>query len=722
VSAAAPRRGTAFAVVGKIVREATRLDPAGVHLRWGLRCAVGAAIPLLLSLGFAHSLLGVAASVGAFNTGFASRQGIYRTRATAMLCTAAAMGIATLVATQAAGNAVASIVLAAAFGLAAGILASLGTAATVVGIQTLVALAVFSQFRVPLDQGALLGAMVFAGGVLQTLLLVVVWPLSGFTAERKALAAAFRALASYAEHFPKSDLQSPSPATFAALSDVLADPKPFARRGEIAAFEALLGEAERIRTSLGTLVTDRHVLDLGANAEGARAIVELGEGAAPILLRIAEALERGAAPDDWNDSWESLEARMERLDRRAPRATIDDAQAMLGQLRAAWRATEWPAAEAPETELAFEPPSLPSRLSMALQTLRANLSPRSTYAQHGVRLAATLGVATLLAHFLPLQRGYWIPLTATLVLRPDFATTYSRGVARLIGTLAGSILASLVVALLHPGAQTHFLLALAFATIAYIVFAANYALFTTAVTGYVIFLLAFGGLPEHTAMIDRIEATLAGGALALCAYAFWPTWEREIVAARLAGLIEAQRAYSRLLFGAFLEPRATDERRLHDAQLVAWRARSNAEASVDRMLNEPVAPTALTVRAALGMLAASKRLGLATLTLSARLPDPQTRPRTDLREFADGLERSLGEIATALRERRAPDALAPLREIQLAFVERVTDAADPRARALVSETDLMVDSTNTMADVLLRLHGAGDAGGDETARAEQPSA
>ena len=48
MSAAAPRRGTPFGTFGKIVREATRLDPAGVHLRWGLRCSVGAAIPLLV--------------------------------------------------------------------------------------------------------------------------------------------------------------------------------------------------------------------------------------------------------------------------------------------------------------------------------------------------------------------------------------------------------------------------------------------------------------------------------------------------------------------------------------------------------------------------------------------------------------------------------------------------------------------------------------------------
>lgn len=711
MSAAAPRRGAPFEAVRRIVREATRLDPSGVQLRWGLRCAVGASIPLLLSFAFAHSLLFIAASVGAFNTGFASRQGVYRTRATAMLCTSATMALTTLVATQTAGNLAAAISAVVAFGFAAGILASLGTAATTVSLQGLVAFAVFSQFDVSLAHGALLGAMVFAGGALQTLLLVVVWPFSGFAAERKALATAFQALAAYAGDFPKSELRAPSSSAFTTLSDVLADPKPFARRGEIAAFETLLAEAERIRTSLGALASDRHVLERAGDLEAAQAVAALGESASPVLKRIAEALEQGAAPADWDDSWESLEARMERLGHRAPHLTVDDGQALLGQLRAAWRATESPTGEAPKRDLPFEPPTLPSRIGIALGTLRANLSPHSAFAQHGVRLAVTLAVATVLAHRVPLQRGYWIPLTATLVLRPDFATTYSRGVARLIGTLGGSIVASLVVAVLHPGAQMHLLLALAFGAVAYVVFNANYALFTAAVTGYVVFLLAFGGLPEQTALIDRIEATMTGGALALCAYAFWPTWEREIVPARLADLIEAQRAYCALLFGAFLDPRTLDEGRMHDVQLAAWRARSNAEASVDRMLNEPVAPTALTVRAALGALAASRRLGLATLTLRARLPDEATPPRSDVRELADAIDRSLAVVAASLRERRVPDVLPQLRELQLAFAERVTEAKDSRARALVSETDLMVDSVNTMADVLRHFYGAREAGG-----------
>jgi uncharacterized membrane protein YccC len=288
------------------------------------------------------------------------------------------------------------------------------------------------------------------------------------------------------------------------------------------------------------------------------------------------------------------------------------------------------------------------------------------------------------------------------VLRPDFATTFTRGAARLFGTLAGAIVAALLVALLHPAAGANLVLALAFASLGYVVFNLNYAIFTTAVTGWVVFLLAYGGLPEQTALVDRIEASLVGGALALAAYAFWPTWEREIVPVRIAELIEAQRRYCALELAALIDPARHDDGAIRAAQLANWRARSNAEASVDRMLNEPVTPTALTVRAALGLLAASRRFGLATLTLRARLGDRQAAALPELRDLAGALDASLGEIAAALRERRAPQALPPLRDLQLAFARRL-GSGEARSQAFVSETDLMVDSTNAMAAVLRRL-------------------
>lgn len=697
------RSAAGLDVFRRIVAEATRLDPSGVQIRFGLRCAAGVAIVLVGSLAFGHPLQGVSAAVGAFIVGFASRQGVYRTRAAAMLLTGAAIALAAFLAAVTGANLGATIGLALALGFSAGVLASLGPVATTIGLNSLVAFAIFGQFHETPLQALERAGFVFSGGVLQTILLVAVWPLARFSAERKVLSKAYRTLADYAGDFPRVKLRSPNSAAFSALSDTLADPQPFARRGEIAVFEALLIEAERIRASLGALATDLHKLERAEKRDAARAVISLGEGARPILERIAEALDAADLPSDWDDFWESLDARAERVELRAPAQTARDARALLGQLRAAWRAAEMPARD----EIIEPAPQIrdarPSRVAEALRTLRANSSTGSAFAQHGVRLGVTLAIAEFLAHVLPLQRGYWIPLTAVLVLRSDFATTFTRGVARLLGTLLGAVLASLV-ALTHPGPAADLILALAFATAGFIVFNVNYAAFSTAVTAYVVFLLAFGGLPEHTALLDRVEATLAGGILALVAYAFWPTWEREIVPIRLAELLEAQGAYSAHVLDAYLG-KYLQEAQLHIDQLAAWRARSNAEASVDRMLGEPVAPTAVTVRAALGILAASRRFGLGALTLQARIS--QTQPSLpQARDLVEAIRSSFAAIAAALRARRDPAALPPLRDLQSRLAHDLKDDTEPHVRAFVSETDLMVDSLNSICDVLHRLYAA----------------
>jgi uncharacterized membrane protein YccC len=695
------RKPGALDVARQIAREAVRLDPSGVQIRFGVRCSAGVALVLFAALASGHAAQGIPAAIGAFITAFASRQGVYRTRASAMLFVGAAAAVSASVAAMTSGNAVLSIAIVAAWGFAAGIFASLGPVATTVGINALVALALFGQFHDSPLAAVELGLFVFAGSVVQTLLLVVVWPLAGFSAERKVLGDAYRSLSRYAGDFTRSMHSSPSVAAFATLSATLADPQPFARRGEIAAFELLLVEGERIRATLAALATDRYALERAGDESAARAVAEFAASARPVLERIAEALEAGKAPHDWDDSWESLDARAERLERQRRVQSTHDERALVGQLRSAWQAAALPATAEPLKETRFEGVPLPSRITEALRTLRANLTPDSTYAQHAVRLAATLGIASTLAHVLPLQRPYWVTLTAAIVLRPDFATTFSRGVARLIGTLAGAVVAGVVVALLHPSGIVDLLLALAFAAVGYTVFNANYAVFTMAITGWVVFLLAFGGLPEQSALVDRLEASLLGGTLALAAYAFWPSWEREIVPVRLAELIEAQRKYCALVLQALIAPAGRDPVANHSAPLATWRARSNAEASVDRMLNEPVSPTALTVRAALGLLAASRRFGLATLTLLARLEDSAAPPVPALQPLATALDEGLGAVADALRKRRAPVTSPPLRDLQLAFAEGAS--ANERADALVTETDLMVDSANAMADVLRRL-------------------
>jgi uncharacterized membrane protein YccC len=695
-----------------LVRTTVRLDPSALELGFGTRCAAGVAIPLLAAYLAGAPLAGVSAAMGALASGFASRQGVYRTRAASMLMTSGAMAFSALVGALAERSPLAQIVLVALWGAGFGFVGSLGLAATTAGLNAVVALLIFSHPPYGAASALPQAAFVFLGGTLQTLLLVLIWPLQRFDRERGALAAAYRDLAAYARHLADAKLGSPASQPLTALSATLADPQPFASGWEGAAFPMLLEEAERIRASLAALATLRHVLAKQGACLSAAAIDALAARSAAVLEELASALEDARAPHDLAEVWHEADLQLVTLESGdgSPnaQAAIEDGRAYLGELRSAWRAGQLPvdrSAASPVRPLAPQPFAL-SALGDALETLRANLSPRSVYAQHALRLGLTLLVAGILARVLGLQRGYWIPLTAAILLRPDFTTTVTRGVARAIGTVAGALVAGALTVVVGPSPMAPLVLGIASVWFAYAVFKANYAIYSLAMTCYIVFLLAFGGAPEHLSAHDRVLATLIGAALAFAAYGIWPTWSRAQVPIALADLLDAQRRYVGLVLGAYREPARADLFEVHAAQLQAWRARSRAEAAIDQMLAEPVPARAVSVRAAVAFLPASRRFGAAALALHSRL-GRIAHPFTALLDtLAPELDAALGALAAALRAGKAPDAIPPLRNDQVELKKALDVGPDPDLAALVAETDLLVESVEAMAEALRRRHRA----------------
>jgi uncharacterized membrane protein YccC len=82
--------------------------------------------------------------------------------------------------------------------------------------------------------------------------------------------------------------------------------------------------------------------------------------------------------------------------------------------------------------------------ALYLHRLRENLTPRSVAFQGALRLAAALAVARLLAGELDLSHGFWVLLTILTVLRTSAAETRSALRPALIGTVAGSLVAALL--------------------------------------------------------------------------------------------------------------------------------------------------------------------------------------------------------------------------------------------------------------------------------------
>ncbi len=686
-------------------RAAFKLDFSNFERGFALRCSIGVAIPLFVSLIVHQPQYGISAALGALSTGFASQQGVYRTRAAAMLCTAFGMALSTLVGGFAAHATIAMIVTVALWGYLYGLLSSLGPAASAVGLNSVVALVIADAFAgnnasiVPMQ-----ALLVLAGGIEQTLLLVVLWPTRRYSAERHVLGDAYRALGAYANLLCEGAPGAPHPQAIASVREILSDPAPFSRRGDIAAFQTLLDEAERVRASLAGLMTDRYRYERRDDPQKVRAIGEFGEAVAPLLEEIAEALHEARAPKTIGYEWkraESAAAALDPLPGAIGKHARSQAQALLGQMRSAWKNASMPAHGnlAPEPTRPQPRPFFPS-LQETWLTLRANLGLDSPFGRHAARMAVTLGIAMAVARLGPLQRGYWVPMTALLVLRPDFRTTFTRGVARIVGTLLGAVLATVIVTELHPSQNLDADLAILFAALGYFVFGLNYAVYTATVTAYVVFLLALIGTPEHDAVVTRALATLVGAALAALAYLAWPTWESGRMRVLLAEQLDAYRKYISALLDAYVDPASRNPKRLRELQSRAWQERAHAEASVDAMLAEPKQTHVLPTNVALGVLAATQRLGLAQLALNGYIETAAPIARPMLAPLRDGVDGALRACAEILRSGKSLGSMPALRDLYRAAEDQLNEAADPDAGVILSECDILVDAVNTLAELL----------------------
>lgn len=142
-------------------------------------------------------------------------------------------------------------------------------------------------------------------------------------------------------------------------------------------------------------------------------------------------------------------------------------------------------------------------------------APPNPVFHFGIRIAIVLTVSAEVYRRMQVPSGYWIPMTALLVLKPAFNETVKRALARITGTLVGAVLTSYLVAHLQPSPIMLAFLIILFAFLSYALVNVNYALFTLFMTAYIVFLLALANLPGPVIAHRRALCTITGGALAL---------------------------------------------------------------------------------------------------------------------------------------------------------------------------------------------------------------
>jgi uncharacterized membrane protein YccC len=678
-----------------------------------LRNTIGVILPLIVGYVLAMPRGGLAMASGALNVSYSDGSDPYAQRAKRMLASTVWCSIAVLLGGLTGHHNVAAIAIVTIWTFIAGLLVSLGTTAADVGVISTVMLVVYAAQPLTPRQAVESALLALTGGLLQTGISVAMWPVRRYEPERRALGDFFLALAR-AARTPVMAVKSP-PATVESLKvqNALAG---LSRDESVEAirYRSLLTQAERIRLSLTVLARLRMRLERESRGHAAIEIIDhYLEKAAKILADLGESLVSGKQfPDEKDRNVVSVALAFQlREDNAGDHGTFLAAvtqnarhqlDALSGQLRAAIDLASRTTPEG-QAEFAKEEARQPwwLRFSSQLATLRANLNLQSAAFRHALRLAICVAIGDAVGRMFESQRSYWIPMTTVLVLKPDFTTTFSRGILRIVGTIAGLLLATALFHVLPIYTVTEIALIAVFTLLVRWIGPANYGVFTVTISALIVLLLAVAGVSPKEVIHARGVNTVIGGLLALAAYAAWPTWESAQVPELFAKLLEAYKRSFHQITQGYLQPSPVRDKERDLARQLARTARSNLEASLDRLGAEPgVTPEQMSRWNA--MLASSHRFAHAMIAIEAGLPQTkEALPRPEFRKFRDDAEKTLELLARFLRDERVTEREFPdLREDH----NQMVAAGDPQnARyALVNvEADRMTNSLNTLHEQVM---------------------
>ena len=161
-------------------------------------------------------------------------------------------------------------------------------------------------------------------------------------------------------------------------------------------------------------------------------------------------------------------------------------------------------------------------LRTAIAELRATLAPASPMFRHAMRWSVALGVGTLVYNVVDLgPHGYWIPLTIVFVLRPTPGETAERIGMRAAGTVAGIAIAIALAGIVDDYRVLDAVVISIAAGLAFALLAAEYALFTTAITAYIVLVSHALGQSAYQAADERAIATAGGLGIVILLVLIW---------------------------------------------------------------------------------------------------------------------------------------------------------------------------------------------------------
>ncbi|MBK3570076.1 FUSC family protein [Streptomyces sp. MBT62] len=610
------------------------------------RAAVAMSLPLALGLATGHTAYGALASMGALSGVIGDTADAYRMRILNIAIPQLFGAIGVTLGAAVYGHGWYAVTALTLIALASGMISTIGAVASVSGLLLLLNSVIGAGLPLP---GAwwLAPVLMSGGGLLVLLLALLAWPLRSGVPERTAVANTYRTVA---------DL----------LTTCGDDPA--------AGYDAARQAVTQSLNQSYDLVLARRARHHGRNPELTRLLAQLN-AITPVVEAAPAVHQSGRSlPPGIRDAVRNLAHAVETgytgpigLDLPAP--TSETTRAVDHALRHAAEVVT-----APDVD----PRGIDDRLgrpaALRIRAARAarNVLLSSGSWRYGLRLALCIGLAQILVSTVPVPRSYWIALTITFVLKPDFGSVFSRALLRALGTVAGLVIAAAVLSVV-PRGWWDVLVLLALAPLIPALTPRGYGYQTMAITPVILLLSDILNHQGTALLLPRLVDSLIGCGIALIAgYLLWPESWHTRVGDRLAEAVADTAGYVESAFGT---PAGTSGVETDPAARARMRRRLYRDLSVirtefQRALTEPP-PTGRLAAGWLPLVVAVERIVDATTAARVRVkhgaPPPSaaevTQVALQLRELAEGVRESevLVEVRTDLTG-PAGSVLEPLRQ------------------------------------------------------------
>ncbi|QES42761.1 hypothetical protein DEJ49_18780 [Streptomyces venezuelae] len=605
------------------------LKPQSAPIPWAAvaRASVAMALPLALGILAGQPAYGALASMGALSGVIGDTADAYRMRifniAVPQLFGALGVTLGSLVF----GHGWVAVGAVTLIALVSGMMSTIGAVASVSGLLLLLNCVVGAGLPMP-GQWWLAPLLMTGGGLLVLTLALLAWPLRSGVPERAAVAASYRSVAALLDAAGTDTYDEARTAVTASLNQsydlVLARrTRDHGRNPELVRLVAQLN-------ALTPVIEAAPAADQAAR----HACVRLPPEVPAAVRALADAVERGEAPrTDPAEAPARAAARIPEPQDHAARA-LD---------HAVLHAAETLADPDPLGVIeADDRLGRPADLRVRARRAARNVVLSGASWRYGLRLALCIGLAQSLVSIIEVPRSYWVALTVTFVLKPDFGSVFSRAVLRALGTAAGLVVAAAVLAEVPHGwwdVPVMMLLAPLIPALT----TRGYGYQTAAITPVILLLSDILNHQGLGLVVPRLVDSLIGCGITLVAgYLLWPESWGTRIGDRLADAVADTARYVECAFGdGDAAARARMRRGL-------YRDLSVIRSEFQRALTEPP-PTGTRAAAWWPLVVAVERILDATTAARVRIRHGAAAPKPDevaevaheLRSLADRLRTSV---------------------------------------------------------------------------------